>query len=165
MGHDMIDRDAARMAVPLIAHGRGHRAAIAHELLELAVELGGADAGLDMGRDEVERLGGDAAGAAHALEAFLVMEQDFAAGLVALARMAQHQATRLPPLRSIFRSGLSPSRPRCMSVIISSRKEGGLLSASRCGRSSAMGPSKIRNFARAMASGGAVRSFVCCEAR
>src|SRR5690606_10010363 len=65
---------------------RGHGAVVAREFIDEAVELGGGDAWLDHGRDEIERLGGEGAGLAHAFKAFLAMQRDDAGHALLLGR-------------------------------------------------------------------------------
>ena len=56
--------------IAAIAERRRHRLVVEDEVVAELVELAGRDAGLDVGGDEVERLGGQPAGPAHAFKAF-----------------------------------------------------------------------------------------------
>ena len=62
--------------IAAIAERGGDRAVVEDEVVAELVELAGGDARLDVGRDEVERLGRQPAGAAHALEALGAVDLD-----------------------------------------------------------------------------------------
>ena len=62
--------------IAAIAERGGDRLVVEDEVVAELVELAGGDAGLDVRRDEVERLGRQAAGPAHAGEAFGAVELD-----------------------------------------------------------------------------------------
>src|SRR4030095_8092798 len=66
----------ARLRITAIAQRGGDRLVVEDVVVTELVELGRADARLDMGRDEVERLGRQAASAAHALEALGPVDLD-----------------------------------------------------------------------------------------
>ena len=79
---DVVDRGADRLREAAIVERRRHRAVADDEVVAQPVQLAGGDAGLHVGRDEVERLGGEPAGLAHAVEGLGAVDLD-AAGLVA----------------------------------------------------------------------------------
>src|SRR4029453_8320236 len=72
----VVDRGADRLRVAAIAQRGGDRLVVEDEVVTELVELRGRDPGLDMGRDEIERLGRQPAGPAHALEALRTVQLD-----------------------------------------------------------------------------------------
>ena len=78
VAHDMVDRDAAALGIAAVAERRGHAAAVERHPVDDVVELLGGDAGNDVRHERVEDLGGEPAGAAHALERFGAVELDHA---------------------------------------------------------------------------------------
>src|SRR5205085_6127024 len=72
----VVDRGADRLRIAAIAERGRDRLVTEDELVTELVELAGADARLDMRRDEVERLGRQPAGPAHAFEAFRAVQLD-----------------------------------------------------------------------------------------
>src|SRR4029077_12824481 len=85
--------------ITAIAERRGNRLVIEDVVVTELVELGGADAGLDMGRDEVERLGRQPTGTAHALETLGAMNLDRAlvAPPIVVAIVDEIAGTTHPP--------------------------------------------------------------------
>src|SRR5690606_20973237 len=82
---DVVDRGADRLRKAAVIERRRDRAVIDDEVVAEPVELAGRDAGPDVGRDEVERLRGQPARPAHAVEALLAVNLDgppFRDGLV-----------------------------------------------------------------------------------
>ena len=78
---DMVDRGADRAREAAIVQRRRNRLVGDDEIVAQLVQLAGGDAGLDMGRDKVERLRRQAAGPAHRVECLRVVDLD-AAGVV-----------------------------------------------------------------------------------
>ena len=71
---DVVDRGAERVAIAAIAEA-GRNAAMRGGVVEgQLVEIFGGDAGLHLGNEQVEHLGGQPAGAAHALEVLRLVQ-------------------------------------------------------------------------------------------
>src|SRR5262249_15521606 len=76
VAHHVVDRGADRLRVAAVAERRGDRAVVENEIVAKLVEFARADARLDVRRDEVERLGREPSGPAHALESVRPVQLD-----------------------------------------------------------------------------------------
>ena len=79
---DMVDGGADRLRKAAVVQGRRNGAVPDDEVMAQTIQLARGDAGLNAGRDEIQRLGGESAGQAHGLEGLGAVDLD-AAGLVA----------------------------------------------------------------------------------
>src|SRR5262245_27872756 len=81
MAEDMVDRGADRLGKAAVVQGRRNGAVPDDEVMAQTIQLARGDARLDVGRDEIERLGGQASGPPHGVEGLGPMDLD-AAGVV-----------------------------------------------------------------------------------
>lgn len=70
---DVVDRDAAGVLITVVIEGGRNGAGCAHKLRAQPIQLGCGDAGLELRRDEGERVGNYAPGRAHGSKALLGM--------------------------------------------------------------------------------------------
>src|SRR5262249_15028728 len=73
---DMVDRGADRLGEAAVVERRRDRLTVEDEVMAQLVELGRGHALAHLGRDEVQRLGGEPAGLAHGLELGWAVELD-----------------------------------------------------------------------------------------
>src|SRR5690606_40158860 len=112
---DVVDRGADGVAVALVEQRGRNGVVVARELVGEAVEGGGGDARAYLVDQQVERLGGQPAGLAHAGKARLPVEGNDTGGPAVLGfgvDIGDHGRLRSCRQNSMWATGLEGRRPR-----------------------------------------------------